>query len=802
MNIPKQIENLPITPYLAKICKTLKESESRFLVLTAETAAGKSTAVPFALLQEFEGKILMLEPRRLAVTAISERVSELMGEQTGGTVGYRLHLDSCTSSKTRLEVITEAILIRKLQSDPVLEDINIVIIDEFHERSVYADLSLAFLKEAMQVRDDLYVIVMSATIDYQSVANYLNAPVVKVPGRQYPVTIEYDDKSTVTKAVINQTVVYQQEIHNNVDKSESPYQMGSILVFLPGIKEITNVRSELEQRLDPAKFEIQVLHSSIPTKEQRALLIPPKPESPRRIILSSAIAETSITLPAVTTVIDSGLCRMNTMNTSLGMERLITTKESLFSADQRAGRAGRLAAGHCIRLWNKFDVRPEKNTPEILRTDLAQIVLECAKWGSTAIDNFSWLDEPPKSSWNAALQLLDLLGCIKDGKITDTGNAVLTLGLNPRLACTALKGAQEGYIDTAIDCVVQFSEYADASPNIQEKFRFSLKERLKPYLSHKTKTIQPNLTKAMLLLAGFPDRLAHRTITETETTEYQFVSGRKARIKQINAPEWIVAPEVDAGSTIGKIYSYEPIDLKFAESWAFEHSQIQVETNFLDKNSLKIIKTERRMLGAIELCNKKLTVTKDDFVPAVSDAVKKYGLDWLPLDEKTQQLLLRAEFFAIYKDNAMKEKLDDLQQSTTEWLSPFLTDLNLNGEIVYNALYWYLDGATLDKEVPVQIILPNEKKRKLVYEKHTEENGTVHIQPVLEIIIQQIFGCFETPKILGRPVLLKLLSPARRPLQITEDLGNFWNNTWLEICKEMKGRYPKHNWDYRLVEKD
>ena len=271
MNIPKQIENLPITPYLAKICKTLKESESRFLVLTAETAAGKSTAVPFALLQEFEDKILMLEPRRLAVTAIAERVSELLGEQTGGTVGYRLHLDSCTSSKTRLEVITEAILIRKLQSDPVLEDINIVIIDEFHERSVYADLSLAFLKEAMQVRDDLYVIVMSATIDYQSVANYLNAPVVKVPGRQYPVTIEYDDKSTVTKAVINQTVVYQQEIHNNVDKSESPYQMGSILVFLPGIKEITNVRSELEQRLDPAKFEIQVLHSSITTKEQRAV---------------------------------------------------------------------------------------------------------------------------------------------------------------------------------------------------------------------------------------------------------------------------------------------------------------------------------------------------------------------------------------------------------------------------------------------------------------------------------------------------------------------------------------------------
>ena len=359
------MQNLPIIPYLDEICCTLKNSSSRFLVLTAETAAGKSTAVPQAILKAFPQSVIMLEPRRLAVLSIANRIAEALGEKVGQTVGYRMHLESKISKETRLEIITEAILTRKLQSDPSLEGISVVIIDEFHERSIHADLALAFLKEAMELRDDLYVIVMSATIETEKVAEYLGskeqpAPVMKIPGRQFPVEIEYSGKISVSSAIIT-------TLRSIKDKKQT------ILAFLPGIADIRRCKAELEKIGFPNEnTELMILHSSITLDEQKKVLSPLK-EGVTRIILSSAIAETSLTVPGVKTVIDSGLSRINRMNISLGMEHLVTENESMFSAEQRAGRAGRLGPGKCIRLWNKNDVRIENTPAEILRSDITSL---------------------------------------------------------------------------------------------------------------------------------------------------------------------------------------------------------------------------------------------------------------------------------------------------------------------------------------------------------------------------------------------------------------------------------------------
>ena len=827
-----ELSNLPIYPYLDQICDTLKSSESRFLVLTAETAAGKSTAVPLALLEHFYGKILMLEPRRLAASAIADRLSDLLGEETGGTVGYRLHLDSKVSGKTRLEVITEAILTRRLQADPLLEDVNVIVLDEFHERSIHSDLALAFLKETMQLRDDLFVIVMSATINYRSIAEYLGskekpAPVMQIPGRQFPVEIEYKPNMSVADAILEELKTndsYKKNPQNErlILEKNSKFHSDTILCFLPGIYEIRKTKAELEEKLtSDSSIEILILHSSVPLGEQRKILRPCSVASPRRVILSSAIAETSLTVPGVTIVVDSGLCRVNKMNVALGMEHLVTENESLFSAEQRAGRAGRVAAGKCVRLWGEHDVRLEQNQPEILRADLTGLVLECAEWGAGEIEKLDWLTRPNESAWNAAKFLLENLDCLEihedlDGRksirITEKGKAVLKLGLHPRLACVALSGGAEA--------VLPFSEYAESSPERQKIFLNDLKRRLKGL--NDSQECAEKAGKSPVL-SGFPDRIARispETQANADRAEYQFPSGRKALLSRdllsqarlSSFPAWLVAPEVDAGERTGKIYSFEALSENQAEEFLKNHAKSEIKTEFVgltngsDFKNLSIQKKEITAYGAIILKEKKLPIESEDFALALCDLVSKKGLESLPLDSKISDFLLRTEFYIKNQPQnphseqvsvpELQKKYDSLVQNAKEWLQPFVRSQKINAQDIYDALYWYLDGSEVDSKVPLQLTLANGRKRKIKYEKKADGD----IQPSLEIIIQQIFGCFETPKILGKPVLLKLLSPANRPLQITEDLEHFWTGAWPEICKEMKGRYPKHNWDYRICE--
>lgn len=814
-----EIEKLPIAPFLDDICEKIKSSASRFLLLTAETAAGKSTALPVALLKHFDGNILMLEPRRLAVLNIASRVSDLLGEECGKTCGYQMHLENKISSQTRAVILTEAILTRKLQNDPLLEGVSVVVIDEFHERSIHADLALSFLKEAVQMRDDLFVVVMSATIEAERISAYLdNCPVYKVPGRQFPVEVKYNGNISVTDAVISELKNFnvQQEYCNKENKTEQ-FVRNSILVFLPGIFEIRKVKTELEEK--NCEAEILILHSSISFDEQKKVLSPVKDLNSKRVILSSAIAETSLSVPGISTVIDCGEARINLFNTNAGMETLVTRRESKFNAEQRKGRAGRLGPGKCLRLWNENEILTEETPPEILRTDLCSLVLECAEWGVTSADKLQWLDNPPKEAWTQAKNLLKLLGCINedDEAITKKGKAVLTMGLHPRLACVALSGRNEKEITESLELVLKYSSYAEAASFVQKNFKADLQRRIEKANRFLLEKNQQNFTEcnlSVLLLEGFPDRIAVRKEIIREKNifaQYQFMSGRAANLfdeKQI-FPEYIIAPVVDAGERSGKIFAYEAIEKSAAEKWLSRKAKTFTKTYF-EEDGKKLLKKEICAYGKIIISEKKLTADPEDFCEAVCNSVEENGIEWLPLNEGTKKFLERVKFYLDNVENfsgikmseeknaELKNKFLNLQFSAKEWLVPFLTEKNsLNANNIYNALSWYLESEEINKFVPVEIKLANGKKRKIIYE---DQNGK--IIPVLEVIIQHIFGCMETPSVLGVPVLLKLLSPARRPLQITNDLENFWKETWPEICKEMKGRYPKHNWDYRIVSED
>ncbi|MBO4546896.1 MAG: ATP-dependent RNA helicase, partial [Treponema sp.] len=594
------------------------------MILTAETGAGKSTAVPLALLEQFPKKILMLEPRRLAAVNVAGRVAELLGEQVGQTAGYKVCLENKTCASTRLEVMTEAILARRLQADPSLEDASVVVLDEFHERSINADLALAFLKEAMQLRDDLFVVIMSATIDARRIAQFcatgnsgktenaatadsglatdtgsktINAaPVLEIPGRTFPVQFFYKPELSLAAAVrfalaeIDGKSKTHAADQNRAQAKEGAANLGlatdagskaktagrSLLVFLPGIYEINKAYSELSDlALNAAQTNIQIerLHSSVSFDEQKKILSPAAAGT-TRVILSSAIAETSLTIPDVVCVIDCGLSRVSVMDNNVGATRLVTMPESEFSAAQRAGRAGRTQEGICVRLWSQNEPRQKDSVPEILRSDLSELLLECAEWGAKDPAALEWLDPPAPSGWATARELLRLLNCLdNDGQITQLGRAALRLGIGPRLGCAAIFGG------TAF--VLPFSQYKESAPTVQKKFVLNLERRLQEVRAQ-FKGLQnigateragcpetsasgaadvfglPTISEP--LLAGFPDRLARRT---SDAGVYQFPSGRLAKLKDYKggaSPEWIVAVEADAGSSQGAIYSYKALD--------------------------------------------------------------------------------------------------------------------------------------------------------------------------------------------------------------------------------------------------
>ena len=779
----------PITSKIDDITKSLLSSPTRFLILTAETAAGKSTILPVGLLENnsFKNKkIMMTEPRRLAVLGVSNRVSEIIGEQCGETVGYKVHLDKKITNKTRFEIVTEAILVRQLQNDPAIEDYNLIILDEFHERSVNTDLALAFLKEAMELREDLYVIIMSATMDVDKLRTYLGnkTPIIQVPGRQYPVEVKYEDKKEIEKVIVD-------EIENNKNK-------GNILVFLPGIKDIkrvqNNLLSEYNYIFKKENIELCILHSSITLNEQKRIL---KESDKRRVILSSSIAETSLTVPGITTVIDSGLSRVNRMNEKNGMEGLFTETESDFSAEQRKGRAGRLQKGKCIRLWSESNPRIKNMPCEILRADLASLVLECADRGIYNEKSIDWLDSPSLSSWESSKDLLKKLNLLKvDSHISEKGKAALSLPLHPRLASIALDNFNKGK-----NLILKYSSYSQSNLEMQNKFLSDIERRVKE-TKYKSNT---EIKDSLIILSGYPDRLCKRISEVGEKQSiYQLPSGRKAILADGKVgTEWIASPDIIIGERDTVIFDFEKLKTEDVNEWLKDRTETKEVCSF---ENGKLTKCENTYFGKILLSSKKINTTSEDYGKAWVNEIKEKGFDVIPKNKKCESLINRSLF--LWENDGFKEakkKYGDIKsyivESCEDWLLPFLGNgKNLTEDIIYDALYWFLNGSEVDIKAPETFILDNNRRVKVKYEKLQSPNdkSTLIIRPVIEVIIQRVFGCTKTPLINNVKVLLRLLSPAQRPLQITDDLEGFWNGAWIEICKEMKGRYPKHNWDEKI----
>ena len=794
------VAELPIAASLDSIVTSLKNAPSRSLVLTAETAAGKSTLVPLALMEAFPGKILVTEPRRLAAVAVATRHSELLGEVVGQRVGYRLRYDTQVSAATRIEVMTDAILTRIIQKNPALDEISVIVLDEFHERSVHTDLCLAFLKEIMSLRDDLYLVVMSATMDAGKVAEFLgdgeSAPIFHVAGRLFPVEIRYCPPQKSQGGFVENTALWRTCVEAVLDELKNPWKQkdcGAILVFLPGIGEIRECSRLLDELGGAELAEILLLHSSISLEEQKKVLSSAG-SGQRRVILSSSIAETSLTVPDVTVVIDCGLSRVSRFHHNTGMSRLVTEVESSFSAEQRTGRAGRLQEGCCVRLWSQDEKRLASPPPEITRTDLLPVVLECERWGVSNVDGLEWLDNPSSGGWNAAVELLQRMGCLdSQGSITELGHRVLELGVHPRIGCVALSGESDALRLAArygsSDAVEEKRLFAD----LQRKVAFIQKDGAES----KVKALSSDSSaSALALLYGFPDRLA-KLVGEGR---YQFPSGRTALLasrspsqtpRASSLPQWIVGIEVDAGDSTGRILRWEVLASEPVEAWLQDHSTEAVELD-VDDSSGKVVKHQVKRYGKLELERRRLVPDSCDVAQALCSQLRRKGFESLPLSPQSESLLLRCNLLREIKGLQRLEKAA-LMDALEQWLLPFLgSSTKLTADVVYQGLYWFCEGSTIDQEIPLMLNLPNGKRRKLKYEIIAGK-----ITPVLEVIIQDMFGCFETPVVAGIPVLLRLLSPASRPLQVTSDLAGFWDTSWPQICKEMKGRYPKHNWDYK-----
>lgn len=789
------VTELPIAASLDSIITSLKNAPSRSLVLTAETAAGKSTLVPLALMEAFPGKILVTEPRRLAAVAVATRHSELLGEAIGQRVGYRLRYDTQVSAATRIEVMTDAILTRIIQKNPALDEISVIVLDEFHERSVHTDLCLAFLKEIMSLRDDLYLVVMSATMDAEKVGEFLGeqTPILHVAGRQFPVEIQYHPPKKSQSGFVEKTVLLSACVATIMDELRNPLNQkdcGAILAFLPGIGEIRECSRLLETLGGGELAEILLLHSSISLEEQKKVLSG-SDSGQRRVILSSSIAETSLTVPDVTVVIDCGLSRVSRFHHSTGMSRLVTEVESSFSAEQRAGRAGRLQAGRCVRLWSQDEKRLASPPPEISRTDLLPVVLECARWGVSNVDGLEWLDNPSSGGWNAAIELLQTMACLdSQGSITELGYRVLELGVHPRIGCVALSGEPEA---------LRLAACYGSSDSVEEKRLFAdLQRKVRPAQKDGavSKVKSPSSDASLALLYGFPDRLA-KLVGEGS---YQFPSGRTAQLTSrslsqtphaSSLPQWIVGVEVDAGDSTGRILRWEPLASESVEAWLQDHTTEVVELD-VDDNSGKVVKHQVKRYGKLELERRRLVPDSCDVAQALCSQLRRKGFESLPLSSQSESLLLRCNLLREIRGKERVEK-SSLMDALEQWLLPFLgSSTKLTADVVYQGLYWFCEGSTVDQEIPLMLNLPNGKRRKLKYEIIAGKTT-----PVLEVIIQDMFGCFETPVVAGIPVLLRLLSPASRPLQVTSDLAGFWDTSWPQICKEMKGRYPKHNWDYK-----
>jgi ATP-dependent helicase HrpB len=830
---------LPIDAALPQLRQTL--AAHRNVVLQAPPGAGKSTGVPLALLDEAwrgDARIVMLEPRRLAARAVATRMAQVLGEAVGRTVGYRTRLETKVSKDTRIEVVTEGILTRWLQRDPTLEGVALVIFDEFHERSLNADLGLALCLDVQEtVREDLRLLVMSATLDGAAVAQLLgDAPIVTSEGRTFPVTTHYRerlDQRGARPQYEDMAQLVARTIIRALDEEE-----GDVLAFLPGQGEIRRAQRFLEEASLPAGVRVLPLFGELSAQEQDAA-IQPSHAGERKIVLATNIAETSLTIEGVRIVVDSGQERRSRFDPATGMSRLELGSISRASADQRRGRAGRTQPGVCYRLWSELEhaALPAQTAPEIVIADLAPLALELANWGIGDPSRLRWLDPPPAATFAQARDLLRSLDAISaDGRVTEHGRVLARMATHPRLAHMIVRGAQLGLQTTALQIAAVLGERdllrtQGQTRNVDLRFRVEALrgERTLPAgvsldsgakqralrsiellarqleQSGDRKTTQRAADSASsdfdvgrLLALAYPDRIAQ---SRGSGGRYLLSSGRGAQLppaQSLAQAEFLVVADLDAGDREALIRLAAPITRELLEADFAAHIEHRQRLEW-DSREQSVVAQDERWLGALKLHERRIDRPDPARVlDAMLDGIRELGLSALPWTKPARALQARLIFAKRFDERAPTPWPDvsdaALMENLDQWLAPWLNDMSRREHlarldlhaILMSLLDWNAQQR-LESFAPTHLVVPSGSRIPIDYGAEA---------PTVSVRLQEVFGMRETPTIAdGRvPLTLQLLSPAHRPVQVTRDLVSFWARGYLDVKKELKGRYPKHYW--------
>ena len=797
---------LPIDAVLSRLAEVLTAHNRA--VLVAPPGAGKTTRVPLALLDLpalGQGRILVLEPRRLAARASAERMAATLGESVGATVGLRTRLDTRVSAKTRIEVITEGIFTRLLLADPALEGVAAVLFDEFHERSLDADLGLALALDAQTgLREDLRIMPMSATLDGARVARLMgDAPVIESAGRSFPVETQWlgrDPGRRIEDQMVDAILRALRE------------ETGSILAFLPGQGEIKRVTRILEDKIHDPQIIVAPLFGAMDPAAQRAA-IAPAPQGARKIVLATSIAETSLTIEGVRVVVDSGLARVPRFEPDLGLTRLETIRVSRAAADQRRGRAGRTEPGLCYRLWEQAAEGAFERfaQPEILSADLSSLLLDCAAWGESHPEKLAFLDPPPAPALTEARALLHELGALDaDERLTDTGKHLRALPLPVRLARMIIAAAEQGEALIAAEIAALLSERGLGGDGADLRHRLDRFRRERGGRSDDLKRMArqwaknaggaldaiPSERAGAVTALGFPDRIAK---ARGATGSFVMANGRGAMVEPHDAlarEPFLAIAEIAGGSASARILAAAPLDLATIESEFSDRIVTRDEVQF-DLAS-KAVRARRIVrLGAVILSEQtRRAEANDETKRILLDGIAALGFAALPCSKATAQWRDRVNFL-FRAEGAPWPDLSDatLMATLPEWLGPYvdgaLSLSDLGEGTIDQALRAMLDWALqqrLDAEAPTHFDAPSGQRHPIDYDA-----GEL---PVLAIRVQELFGLKDHPSLAGGrvPLLLHLLSPAHRPLQITRDLPGFWAGSWSSVKAEMKGRYPKHVW--------
>jgi len=788
---------LPIDDALPALTAALRLSN--VAVLVAPPGAGKTTRVPLVLHGEpwASGKILVLEPRRIAARAAADRMAKTLGERTGDTVGLRVRFGSKVSAKTRIEVVTEGVFTRLILDDPELRGVAAVLFDEFHERSLDADLGLALARDAQQgLREDLKILVMSATIDGARVAALLGqAPVIESQGRAYPVETRYLGRDPRARIEDQMTDAVTRALRA---------EPGSVLAFLPGAAEIRRSETLLKERVDAAT-DVVALFGALDAETQDRAISPARPGR-RKVVLATSIAETSLTIEGVRIVVDSGLARVPRYEPDVGLTRLETVRVSRAAADQRRGRAGRTEPGVCYRLWDEPQTASLEAyaKPEILSSDLSSFVLDLAAWGA-APESLSFLDPPPRGALAEARALLAELGALADGRITAEGQALRRLPLPPRLARMVVDAARDGAGALAADIAAVLTERGLGGDDVDlthrvESFRRDRSRRasdarqMAKRWSELAGGGQGDMSIGAILSLAYPDRIAKNR----GNGSFTLANGRGGNVDQaasLAREPFIAVAELTGSAAQGRIVLAAPMALNDIET-RFAHRIESRDDVTFDEKSLALRARRTRKLGAIALSEQTRKVEpNDDTAQLLAEGVARVGIDKLPWTKALTQWRDRVMFLRKAEGDEWPDLSDAALAASIDWLLPAFAGKTAVSQLASDDLHsaltellaWPL-RRRLDAEAPTHFEAPTGTHAAIDYEA---EAG-----PTISIRLQELFGLATHPAIAGGriPLVIELLSPAHRPVQVTRDLAGFWRGSYAAVRTEMRGRYPRHPW--------